>query len=33
MAGCRGLQYQGKPNGPSLKLLNLVEQKGLDALA
>jgi putative transcriptional regulator len=25
-------QGQKKPNGPSLKLLNLVEQKGLDAL-
>jgi putative transcriptional regulator len=26
-------QGQKKPNGPSLKLLNLVEQKGLEALA
>jgi putative transcriptional regulator len=26
-------QGQKKPNGPSLKLLNLVEQKGLKALA
>lgn len=26
-------QGQKKPNGPSLKLLNLVDQKGLDALA
>jgi len=26
-------QGQKKPNGPSLKLLNLVQQKGLDALA
>jgi len=26
-------QGQKKPNGPSLKLLNLVERKGLDALA
>jgi len=26
-------QGQKKPNGPSLKLLNLVRQKGLDALA
>lgn len=26
-------QGQKKPNGPSLKLLNLVKQKGLDALA
>lgn len=25
-------QGQKKPNGPSLKLLNLVEQKGLEAL-
>lgn len=25
-------QGQKKPNGPSLKLLNLVKQKGLDAL-
>lgn len=26
-------QGQKKPNGPSLKLLNLVDQKGLEALA
>ncbi len=26
-------QGQKKPNGPSLKLLNLVQQKGLEALA
>lgn len=26
-------QGQKKPNGPSLKLLNLIEQKGLEALA
>jgi putative transcriptional regulator len=26
-------QGQKKPNGPSLKLLNVVEQKGLEALA
>lgn len=26
-------QGQKKPNGPSLKLLNLVEQKGLEALS
>ncbi len=26
-------QGQKKPNGPSLKLLNLVQQKGLDALS
>ena len=26
-------QGQKKPNGPSLKLLNLIQQKGLDALA
>lgn len=26
-------QGQKKPNGPSLKLLNLVEQKGLEVLA
>jgi putative transcriptional regulator len=26
-------QGQKKPNGPSLKLLNLVDQKGLDVLA
>ncbi len=26
-------QGQKKPNGPSLKLLNLVQQKGLDVLA
>ncbi len=26
-------QGHKKPNGPSLKLLNLVQQKGLDALA
>ena len=26
-------QGQKKPNGPSLKLLNLVDQKGLDLLA
>jgi len=28
------VSWQGKkqPNGPSLKLLNIVEQKGLDAL-
>lgn len=26
-------QGQKKPNGPSLKLLNMVEQKGLEALA
>jgi putative transcriptional regulator len=25
-------QGQKKPNGPSLKLLNLIEQKGLEAL-
>ena len=26
-------QGQKKPNGPSLKLLNLVQNKGLEALA
>lgn len=26
-------QFQKKPNGPSLKLLNLVDKKGLEALA
>jgi putative transcriptional regulator len=26
-------QGQKKPNGPSLKLLNLVEKKGLEALS
>ena len=26
-------QGQKKPNGPSLKLLNLIQQKGLEALA